>query len=82
MPLLGVYPSFLLGSRESRVPITLCENLLGPGLAYLGGALFAGEPVDGLTPSCGGFRSGDSGRAREGSDFLPRGLGALPGPTD
>lgn len=82
VPFLGVNVGFLLGSRESWVPLTLWPNLLGAGLAYRGGAFAAaGVPIDGLPPSCG-FRRGDSGRGREGLDFLKPGLGALPGPTD
>jgi hypothetical protein len=44
----------------------------------------AGVPIDGLAPgavACG-FRSGLSGRGRDGLDFLNCGLVALPGPTD
>ena len=82
IPFLGVKVGFLLGSRESWVPLTLCPNLLGAGLAYRGGGLTtAGVPMDGLPPICG-FRNGDSGRGRDGLDFLNWGLGALPGPTD
>jgi hypothetical protein len=82
MPVLGVCPTFLLGSRESLVPDTLCANFVGPGLAYLGGALFAGVPIDGLVPPSWAFRRGDSGRGSDGRDFFPPGLGALLGPTD
>lgn len=45
------------------------------------GDLFIGVPIDGLDPICG-LRSGDSGRGREGLDFLKCGLAALPGPID
>lgn len=37
--------------------------------------------MEGLEVNCG-FRKGDSGRGRDGRDFLNWGLGALPGPTD
>lgn len=82
IPVLGVYPTFLLGSPESLVPDTLCANFAGPGLPYLAGALFAGVPIDGRGPPSCGFRRGDSGRGSDGRDFLNPGLGARPGPTD
>lgn len=37
--------------------------------------------MEGRAPICG-FLKGDSGRGRDGRDFLNWGLGALPGPTD
>ena len=64
------------------MPLTLCPNLLGAGLAYRGGALAAaGVPMEGRSPICG-VRNGGSARGSEGLDFLYWGLGALPGPTD
>lgn len=81
IPFLGVYPIFLLGSPESRVPMTLCPNLLGAGLAYRAGVLVVGVPMEGRATILG-LRKGDSGRGSDGRDFLPCGLGALPSPTD
>ncbi len=83
MPFLGANPGFLLGSLESCVPLTLCPNFPGAGLAYRGGTgvLGFGVPMEGRAPSCG-LRMGDSGREKEALDFFAAGLGALPGPTD
>ncbi len=83
MPFMGAKPpGFLLGSLESCVPLTLCPNFPGAGLAYLAGVFGIGAPpIEGRAPSCG-FRMGDSGRGREGLAFLDTGLAALPGPTD
>jgi hypothetical protein len=84
MPGLDPYPTFLLGSPASRVPLTLCENFPGVGLAaYRTPPFGAGVPMDGLAGAVNcGFRRGLSGRGSEGLDFLNCGLGALPGPTD
>ena len=67
------------------MPRTLCANLFGVGLPYLGGSAFdAGAPIDGrgagvIWP----FLTGDSGRGNEGRGaFFPTGLEARPGPTD
>lgn len=41
-------------------------------------------PIDGLGAGVAnwGLRRGDSGRGKDGRDFLNCGLGARPGPTD
>jgi hypothetical protein len=63
------------------MPRTLCPNFPGAGLPYRGGAFIFGVVIEGLAPICG-LRRGDSGRGKEGRDFLNPGLGARPGPTD
>jgi hypothetical protein len=69
MPFLGVNPTFLLGSLESCVPLTLCPNFPGTGLAYLAGVFPTGVPIEGRAPIWG-FLKGDSGRGSDGRDFL------------
>jgi hypothetical protein len=46
--------------------------------------LGCGVPIDGLAAGVAnrGLRRGDSGRGKDGRDFLNCGLGARPGPTD
>ena len=81
-PVRGVMAGFLLGSLESCVPRTLCPNLLGAGLPYRGGARCTGVAMEGRPAAICGLRKGDSGRGKDGRDFLNCGLGALPGPRD
>lgn len=46
--------------------------------------LGCGVPIEGLAAGVAswGLRRGDSGRGKDGRDFLNCGLGARPGPTD
>lgn len=66
------------------VPRTLAENMPSEGVPYREGpALGPGVVADARGPGVSwSFRIGDSGRGRDILDFLPVGLGALPGPTD
>lgn len=80
-----VYPTFLLGSLESCVPLTLCPKFAGAGLTYRDVTLCAGVLSDGLALAT--LRTGDSGRdvvgmAIDGRVFWTYGPAALPVPPN